>query len=221
MQLVECFECSSLRAKSHVETNPSSREHVLHLETSLSAIHQIIDTIDGLKENADKTQSLLELMQVFSQLRYHSLKRSDELNLGITSEEDKLAPICSEDEFNELRRALAPQLLSTATPLIDDIIRGSLAGRADIVEANPGKEYDIAHGFSDKKTRDQLTETGIKFFTPLEEARSNRILSKFLHCVARGEQDKAEELLKLNKEWLLKPGIFTDYSRPNISLYCL
>ncbi|MFI4963109.1 MAG: hypothetical protein ACHP6H_04545 [Legionellales bacterium] len=35
---------------------------------------------------------------------------------------------------------------------------------------------------------------------------------KFLHCVARGQQREAEDLLKVDKEWLLHPGTFTDYS---------
>lgn len=216
-QLVDRFASGPLRAKNAVVTDPSSQAHVRHLETSLQAINQFIERIDRLEESTDKTPLFLELMQVFSQLRYHSLMRSDALNPGITVATEKVAPICSEDEFNELRRALAPQLLSTASPLVEDVISGPLAGRADVVEANPGKEYDISsshivHGFLKKKERDQLTETGTKFFTPLEEERTNRILSKFLHCVARGEQDKAEKLLKINNEWLLKPGIFTDYS---------
>lgn len=211
-QLVGRFENGSLRAKNGIVTDPSSQEHVIHLETSLQAINQLIYRIDRLEESADKTPLFLELMQVFSQLRYHSLMRSDALNRGITVATEKVAPICSEDEFNELRLALDPQLLSTASPLVADVISGPLAGRANIVEANPGTGYNIIHGFSKKKERDQLTETGTIFFTPLEEERTNRILSKFLHCVARGEQEKAEKLLKINNEWLLKPGIFTDYS---------
>jgi hypothetical protein len=46
------------------------------------------------------------------------------------------------------------------------------------------------------------------------------ILEKFLLCVARGEQDKAEALLKIAQKpggiplstWLLGMGTFTDYS---------
>lgn len=239
-QLVGYFENGSLRAKNEIFTSPDSQAHVPHLETSLKVINQLIDRIDRLEESADKTSLFIELMQVLSQLRYHSLMRSEALNRGlglaqpqvfskhktfscdirfwgalgqeIDSVRKKESPLCTEDEFNELRRALAPQLLSTASPLVSDIIAGSLAGRAEVVEANPGIGYDSLHGFLNKKERNQLTETGIKFFAFLEEERNNRILSKFLHCVARGEQEKAEKLLKINNEWLLKSGIFTDYS---------
>jgi len=178
----------------------------------LKDINELIIEIDSFEESADKTPLFLQLMQLFSRLRYHSLMYSEALNREITVATEKVVPICSEDEFNQLRRVIAPQLFSTVSTLINDVIGGPLAGHADIVELNPGTGYDETHGFSKKKERNKLTETSRKFFSGLKKARANRILSKFLHCVARGEQDKAEELLKINNEWLLKPGIFTDYS---------
>ncbi|WP_133128980.1 hypothetical protein, partial [Legionella nagasakiensis] len=45
-QLVDRFANGPLRAKHAVVTDPSSQEHVRHLETSLQAINQLIDRID-------------------------------------------------------------------------------------------------------------------------------------------------------------------------------
>jgi hypothetical protein len=212
-QLIDLFERGPLREKNSVVTEPCSMEHVQRLAAGLVVAKGIIAKIDTLEEGVDKTDDLQALVKAFSDLRYHSLMRSDALNRSITStKEDRFEPICNEAEFNAIRRALYPYLPNTLSGLPADIISGPLAGNADIVEANPGAAYDQNHGFSNRKNRDRIVETTRIFFKPLSEERTQRLLSKFLHCIAHGEQDKAEKLLKLSSEWLLIPGSFTDYS---------
>ena len=203
-QLVERFENGSLRAKNAVVTDPSSQEHVNRLDKGLQAINQLIDKID--RESADKTTLLLELMQVFSQLRYHSLMCSDALNKDITDGTEKAAPICSEKEFNEIRKALDVTLRSLSE-LPADLIGRGIAGKA-VAEAKRGKGYDETHGFLEETDRCKLSETSSKFFKDINAAGH-----KFLTCVAYGKQDEAKILLqKINPSYLLHEGTFTDYS---------
>lgn len=92
------------------------------------------------------------------------------------------------------------------------IINGPLAGKAAIIEKIPGKEYDATHGFLNRRDQINLSMCSRRFFSYLAHERYEWILRKFLHCVAYGKQNKAEELLIISTEWLMATGSFTDYS---------
>lgn len=66
--------------------------------------------------------------------------------------------------------------------------------------------------FLDINERNALHEALSNQSSAIVEERESRIASKLLLCVARGEQEKAERLLRKFPKWMLERGKATDYS---------
>lgn len=216
-QLKECvlrFSTGALMANNTMITDPCSQHYAENLETDLANIQCMIEILDKSATGAEKILLFQEICKTFAHLRYYSLMRSDAMNHQNRSKPDAIqfTPICNEATFIAICKSLDPNALNTISQLSGDIIASRLAGKAEIVEANPGTMYDHMHGFLTKKNRNMLLVTSLQFFVPFETEYVERIRSKFLHCIGYGQQQKAEELLKINNQWLLESGEFIDSS---------